>query len=242
MVRGAVLVARVGAAHGIRGEVRVKPLTADPLAITLYGPLDAADGRVFEVEAARPAAGTSPDMLVVRFKGIATRNAAEALNGTELFVPRERLPEAGSRRVLSRRPHRPRRGHHGRRGARHDRRRPQLRRRRPPRDRALARADAPRALHPRCRPEVDLAGKRVIVAPPPGLLDDRTARRRANELPRHRPHPLPRDVPGPARLSASPAGRSPTASGRSRRATSAPRDRPAPHRRRQRRRAADPAW
>src|SRR5260221_4768711 len=84
-----VLVARIGAAHGIRGEVRVKPFTQNAADITAYGPLATTDGRVFEIEAARPAAGTSPDMLVVRFKGVATRNAAEVLNGIELFVPRD---------------------------------------------------------------------------------------------------------------------------------------------------------
>jgi len=86
-----VLVARIGAAHGIRGEVRVKPFTQDPADVVAYGPLASANGRVFEIATARPAAGSSPDMLVVRFRGIATRDAAEALNGTELFVPRERL-------------------------------------------------------------------------------------------------------------------------------------------------------
>jgi 16S rRNA processing protein RimM len=90
-----VVVARIGAAHGVRGEVRVKPLTADPMAIRTYGPLEASDGRRFDVEAARPAAGSSPDMLVVRFKGVGTREAAEALKGLELSVPRERLPQAG---------------------------------------------------------------------------------------------------------------------------------------------------
>jgi 16S rRNA processing protein RimM len=85
-------VARIGAAHGIKGEVRVKSFTAEPLALAAYGPLEAADGRRFTITAARPA-GASPDMLVVRFQGIADRNAAEALNGLELTVPRERLPE-----------------------------------------------------------------------------------------------------------------------------------------------------
>lgn len=86
-----VLVGRIGAAHGIRGEVRVKAFTGNAGDLAAYGELRSADGRVFAIEAARPAAGTSPDMLVVRFTGIATRNAAEALNGVELFVPRERL-------------------------------------------------------------------------------------------------------------------------------------------------------
>jgi 16S rRNA processing protein RimM len=91
--RSLVTVAVVGAAHGIKGEVRVKPLTGDPMAIRAYGPLEAADGRRFEVESARAAAGSSPDMLVVRFRGIANRAEAEALNGLELAVPRDRLPE-----------------------------------------------------------------------------------------------------------------------------------------------------
>ncbi|HET7714279.1 MAG TPA: ribosome maturation factor RimM [Bauldia sp.] len=90
-----ILIARVGAAHGIKGEVRVKAYTADPKDIAAYGPLEAPDGRRFEVASLRPAAGPAGDMLVVKFKGIADRNAAEALNGLELSVPRDRLPPAG---------------------------------------------------------------------------------------------------------------------------------------------------
>ena len=88
-----IVVALVGAAHGIKGDVRVKPLTDDPMALRGYGPLSAADGRIFEIEAMRPAAGSSPDMLVVRFRGITTREAAEALTGTELSIPRGKLPD-----------------------------------------------------------------------------------------------------------------------------------------------------
>ncbi len=78
-----VIVARIGAAHGIKGEVRVKSFTAAPLDIAAYGPLEAADGRRFTVGSARPV-GASPDMLVVRFREVADRNAAEALTGLEL--------------------------------------------------------------------------------------------------------------------------------------------------------------
>lgn len=89
-----IAVARFGAAHGIRGEVRLKTYTADPLAVRSYCPLEAGDGRAFTISAARPAAGTSPDMLVVRIDGVSTRDGAEALNGLELTVPRDRLPAA----------------------------------------------------------------------------------------------------------------------------------------------------
>ncbi len=87
-----IVVGRIGAAHGIKGEVRVKSFTASPLDLAAYGPLEASDGRRFTILAARPA-GASPDMLVVRFAGVDDRNTAEALNGIDLTVPRARLPE-----------------------------------------------------------------------------------------------------------------------------------------------------
>ena len=88
-----VLVAQFGAAHGIKGEVRLKSYTQDPMAVAGYGPLSAPDGRTFEIASARAAAGSSsPDMLVVRVKGVADRTAAEKLNRIELSVPQERLP------------------------------------------------------------------------------------------------------------------------------------------------------
>jgi 16S rRNA processing protein RimM len=80
----------IGAAHGIRGELRVKTFTGDPLALGDYGPLHAKDGRVFEIVDMRPA-GT---VAIVRFRGVDDRSAAEALTGTELFVDRSALPEA----------------------------------------------------------------------------------------------------------------------------------------------------
>ena len=83
-----VLLGIVGAPHGIRGEVRVKSYTADPADLGRYGPLTAEDGRRFEVAAIRPAR----DVVVVRFKGLDDRNAAEALNGVKLFVARAVLP------------------------------------------------------------------------------------------------------------------------------------------------------
>ncbi len=86
---GRIRIARIGAAHGIRGEVKLWSFTEDPLAVTNYGPLETEDGaRRFEIEAARLA----KDHLVARLKGIADRNAAETLRNTDLFVSRDRLP------------------------------------------------------------------------------------------------------------------------------------------------------
>ncbi|MGX1102732.1 MULTISPECIES: ribosome maturation factor RimM [Bradyrhizobium] len=85
-----VCVARIGAAHGVRGAVRLWTFTEDPLAVKDYGPLTTKDGtRQFEVTHAREA----KDHLVVTLKGVASRDDAERLNGLELYVPRDRLPD-----------------------------------------------------------------------------------------------------------------------------------------------------
>ena len=86
---GRVCLGQFGAAHGVRGEIRLHSFTADPEAIASYGPLESEDGRVFEIEAMRPA----KDHFVARISGIADRNAAERLKNVKLYVPRERLPE-----------------------------------------------------------------------------------------------------------------------------------------------------
>jgi 16S rRNA processing protein RimM len=85
-----ILVGIFGAPHGVRGEVRLKSYTADPAAIGRYGALhDDSGARNFMLEALRPA---GKDMLVVRVKGVSDRNAAEALNGIELFAARNAFP------------------------------------------------------------------------------------------------------------------------------------------------------
>jgi 16S rRNA processing protein RimM len=84
-----ICVGQIGAAHGVRGEVRLRSFTSDPSAIGDYGPLETEDGRVFEIETLR----TAKDHFVARLSGIRDRDAASALANTKLFVPRERLPE-----------------------------------------------------------------------------------------------------------------------------------------------------
>lgn len=81
-----------GRAHGLRGEVRLKSFTGDPQAIAGYRPLIGTDGRTYALGAVRPAPGAAPDMLIATVEGIATREAAEALNRVRLSVERDRLP------------------------------------------------------------------------------------------------------------------------------------------------------
>ena len=84
-----ILMGRIGAAHGIRGEVRVQSFTEEPLALATYGPLSTnRPGLVIEIETAR----ATTNVLVARLKGVTDRTAAEKLNGVELYVDRDMLP------------------------------------------------------------------------------------------------------------------------------------------------------
>ena len=80
----------IAGAHGVRGDVRLKTFTEDPLDIAAYGPLSSEDGkRQFEIRKLREA----KDHVVATVSGIATREEAIALKGTRLYVDRDRLPE-----------------------------------------------------------------------------------------------------------------------------------------------------
>ena len=81
-------VATIVAAHGIKGEVKVKSLTSVPKAFASYGSLATKDGRNLEIKNIRP----QKDEFLCVLNNVSDRNAAEALRGTELFVAREKLP------------------------------------------------------------------------------------------------------------------------------------------------------
>jgi 16S rRNA processing protein RimM len=91
-----VHLATVVAAHGIRGEVKVKSLTAIPADFSKYGPLQSADGRSFAFSKIRP---STEDVFICTLMNVKDRNAAEALRGVELFVEREKLPAAAAGEV-----------------------------------------------------------------------------------------------------------------------------------------------
>jgi 16S rRNA processing protein RimM len=84
-----ICLGQIGAAHGVRGEVRLRSFTAEPEAIVAYGPLETEDGRVVQIKLLRAA----KDHFVAQIKGVADRSAAEQLTNVKLYVPRERLPK-----------------------------------------------------------------------------------------------------------------------------------------------------
>ena len=87
-----ILLGQIGAAHGIKGAVRITPYTGDPLAIGSYGPLDTdRPGLTVSFSKLR----LQKNVVIAHIKGINDRNAAELLNGVSLFIDRSRLPDPG---------------------------------------------------------------------------------------------------------------------------------------------------
>lgn len=76
--------------HGVKGVVRLKSFTAAPADIAAYGAVcDESGARRFKIQVL----GTARGAILARLSGIADRDAAEALRGLRLYVPRTALPE-----------------------------------------------------------------------------------------------------------------------------------------------------
>lgn len=84
-----VLLAEIGAPHGVRGEVRVKSFAETPDTLGVYGALHDEAGRRYTVTSARPAKG----VVIVRFAEIASREEAEAAKHRRLYIDRSALPD-----------------------------------------------------------------------------------------------------------------------------------------------------
>ena len=93
---GRVCLGAIAAAHGIKGEVKIKTFTSEPLNIGSYGPVsDETGGRSFRLTQLRAPGGAAGDSVVIaRIEGVSDRNGAEALRGLRLYVAREALPAA----------------------------------------------------------------------------------------------------------------------------------------------------
>ena len=84
-----ILLGRIAGAHGIQGEVIVHSYAEVAADVAAYGPLaDKTGTRSFALKVVRVTAKG----VIARIKGLADRNAAEALKGTELYVDRKKLP------------------------------------------------------------------------------------------------------------------------------------------------------
>lgn len=84
-----ICVGALAGAFGVKGEVRLKSFTATPEDIADYAPLTSEDGlHSFDVTLT----GQTSGALTARLSGVDTKEQADALRGTQLYVPRTRLP------------------------------------------------------------------------------------------------------------------------------------------------------
>lgn len=86
-----ILVGVIVAAHGIKGQVKIKTFTQDPLSVARYGAAeDEKAARSFTLKAL----SANKDVVIASIKGVATRDEAEALakEKVKLYVPRAQLP------------------------------------------------------------------------------------------------------------------------------------------------------
>jgi 16S rRNA processing protein RimM len=174
-----VCVGIIAGAHGVRGAIRVKSFTAEPQDVARYGPLEDESGeRRFSLRLV----GSAKGVVIARLAGIADRDRAEGLRGLRLYLARAALPATAAEEY-----------YHadligldaaladgtplGQVRAVHDFGAGDTL--------EIARPDGPPAMVPFTRaivPIVDLAGGRLVLDPPPGLIDAvAPARRRQRE-------------------------------------------------------------
>ena len=85
-----VCLGAIAGAFGVKGEVRLKSFTAEPDDVAAYGALETEDGKKsFEITLT----GQTKNGLTARLSGVATKEQADDLRGTRLYVDRSRLPE-----------------------------------------------------------------------------------------------------------------------------------------------------
>ena len=88
--RRRICIGVVTGARGVRGELRIRPLTENPQDVAAYGPVETEDGsRRFILSNVNIVSKS----IVARVNGITTRDEAEALKGVRLYVPKEALPQ-----------------------------------------------------------------------------------------------------------------------------------------------------
>ena len=165
-----VLMGVVTGAHGVRGLLRVKSFAGEPAAIAAYGPLEDEGGsRRFALEVV----GAAKGVLIMRLPGVADRDAAEGLKGQRLYLPRAALPEPEEEEyyhadLIGLAVELAAGGSFGRVRAVHDFGAGD--------SLEIECADGRVVMVPFTRaivPVVDIAQGRVVIEPPPGLLDNR---------------------------------------------------------------------
>lgn len=84
-----IVIGQIVAPHGVRGDLRIMPLTSNVQLFTAMDYLLLPDGRELHIESARP----HKNVMLVSVSEITSVEAAEALRGQKVSVRRSDLPE-----------------------------------------------------------------------------------------------------------------------------------------------------
>lgn len=85
-----VCIGAIAGAFGVHGQVKVKPFTDDPKALTSYGPLLDEQGNIVLTPGKKTRLAKA--FLIFSAAEVKNREQAEALKSTKLYVPRSALP------------------------------------------------------------------------------------------------------------------------------------------------------
>lgn len=89
MAADRILMGIILGAHGVRGAVRLKSFAAEPESFRAYGPLqDRMGKRSFRLEPI----GQTRGAVLAKIDGVTDRDQADALKGIELYLSRTALP------------------------------------------------------------------------------------------------------------------------------------------------------
>jgi len=179
-----ICVGVITGAHGVQGAVRVKSFTADPKDVARYGPLEDESG---ERRLSFRLVGSAKGVVIAHLAGIADRDRAEGLRGLRLYLQRAALPPTAEEEYY----HADLIGLEaaladgtalGHVRAVHDFGAGDTL--------EIERLAGPPAMVPFTRaivPIVDLAAGRLVLDPPPGLINDPAPRRRPKRVPEPEP-------------------------------------------------------
>ena len=88
-----ILIGKITSAHGIKGAVNIVSFTSNPQDIANYKPIFDKNGKEFQIKIISAAKGKNRDIFITEIANIKTRNEAELIRNTELFINRNQLAE-----------------------------------------------------------------------------------------------------------------------------------------------------
>ena len=93
MINEYLLIGEITRPQGVRGEMRVRPYTDDPMRFEELDTAYVRRGEGYEPRGIGFVRLAAPDVVIIRMKGVEDANAAEALRGEKLYVDRAHAVE-----------------------------------------------------------------------------------------------------------------------------------------------------